>query len=284
MATQYLVVSNPPHDSVDPRATARCFGLSPAEAKMKSNFRAPEIWLADADRSALERNMDELRAAGARVQLLDGAVLVEVPAQVAASSFCFTDAGFIATADDGQVEIPYDARVCAVFCRPPAGVSMEPRKTMSMADTIGRGSTSVMLSRGVGTAASLAETLERSTFVDLYATFGDEVQRISVAQDIVDFSGLGPRKQPNAAANMTAFIEECEERFPQISVDRRLVDVLPRRRIMVGAAHTHEHEDRRLYSFGTRALSSLLESISPRLKDLTQYELGSRLSYVMSRE
>jgi len=50
---------------------------------------------------------------------------------------------------------------------------------------------------------------------------------------------------------------------------------------MVGT--TQERGDRRLFSFGTLALSSLLESVSPDLKALTQFDLGSRLSYLMRR-
>jgi hypothetical protein len=59
-------------------------------------------------------------------------------------------------------------------------------------------------------------------------------------------------------------------------------DVRPRHRLTVGGAGV-EHEGRKLYSFGTRSLRDLLGSTSPDLADITQFELGSRLSYVMNR-
>ena len=84
-----------------------------------------------------------------------------------------------------------------------------------------------------------------------------------------------------SSANVNAFILECERRFDDLDIDDRLVDIRPRQRPMVGT--TKDREDRRLFSFGTLALSVLLESVSPELKDLTQYDLGSRLSYLMRR-
>jgi hypothetical protein len=41
---------------------------------------------------------------------------------------------------------------------------------------------------------------------------------------------------------------------------------------------------RKRYAFGTLLLRNLLESISSELRDVTQYELGSRLAYVLSQE
>ena len=41
---------------------------------------------------------------------------------------------------------------------------------------------------------------------------------------------------------------------------------------------------RKLFSFGTLLLRQVLESISPELRDIPQYELGSRLAYLMSQQ
>ena len=138
-----------------------------------------------------------------------------------------------------------------------------------------------MMDRGASSSGSVAETLERTAFVDLYLSHGAEIRRVSVAQGVTDFSGLGQAKAMVASANVNAFILECERRFDDLDIDDRLVDVRPRQRPMVGT--TQERGDRRLFSFGTLALSSLLESVSPDLKALTQFDLGSRLSYLMRR-
>ncbi len=138
-----------------------------------------------------------------------------------------------------------------------------------------------MMDRGTSSSGSVAEALQRTAFVDLYYSDGAEIRRVSVAQGITDFSGLGEAKAVVSSANVNAFILECERRFDHLDIDDRLVDIRPRQRPMVGT--TTDREDRRLFSFGTLALSVLLESVSPELKDLTQYDLGSRLSYLMRR-
>jgi hypothetical protein len=40
---------------------------------------------------------------------------------------------------------------------------------------------------------------------------------------------------------------------------------------------------RKGYSFATAALSQLLDSIDPAMKDMTQFELASRLAYLTTR-
>ena len=63
-------------------------------------------------------------------------------------------------------------------------------------------------------------------------------------------------------------------------LDKRQVNVRPRGRLMVGAP---AHENRRLLAFGTVELQDLLEEVSPELAGITQYELSSRITYVMLR-
>ena len=65
--------------------------------------------------------------------------------------------------------------------------------------------------------------------------------------------------------------------------DTRLRNVRPRRRFGSGAPGDNPHVRKR-YSFGTPQLQEILGSISPAVGDLTQYELGSRLGYITSRE
>ena len=63
-------------------------------------------------------------------------------------------------------------------------------------------------------------------------------------------------------------------------LDKRLVDVRPRRRFVLGGP-PQGSEARKLFSFGTLGLRELIESAAPELRDITQYELGSRLAYLL---
>ena len=73
---------------------------------------------------------------------------------------------------------------------------------------------------------------------------------------------------------------ELEERFPRLDVDRRLENVRPRQRFVAGVAD-FDMDLRKAFSFGTLLLRQILESISPDLRDVPQFEYASRLSYVM---
>ena len=55
MPAPYLLLSNPPHGEIDVALIAGSFGLTAAEARMRANFPAPEIWFADTDLDALKR-------------------------------------------------------------------------------------------------------------------------------------------------------------------------------------------------------------------------------------
>jgi hypothetical protein len=108
------------------------------------------------------------------------------------------------------------------------------------------------------------------------------VKRVSISQGLADNSGLGDLKRPASHANLEVFLSECERLFGRLTLDTRLKNVWPRKRLQVGGA-AEEHQGRRLFSFGTRSLYQLLESIDPELKHLTQSELGSRLAFLMNR-
>jgi hypothetical protein len=79
---------------------------------------------------------------------------------------------------------------------------------------------------------------------------------------------------------MSAFVDECVRRFSNLRLDRRLENVLPRGRLRVGAPSPSA--GRTLMSFGTLALSELLGAISVDLRYVTQFELGSRIAYLMA--
>jgi hypothetical protein len=91
-----------------------------------------------------------------------------------------------------------------------------------------------------------------------------------------DFSSL-----PSAGRDpLHALVAACERSFSALILDRRLENVRVRARAVVGQPLAGE-EQRKLFSFGSLALAKLLDEISSDLHDLTQNELGSRLSYLM---
>ena len=129
---------------------------------------------------------------------------------------------------------------------------------------------------------AVVEAIEWMANLDLYFVRDGALQRISIVQDLTDFSGLGPMKKRTAAENMAATLAGARHRFTQMRLDARLENVRPRRRF-VGGDSAINPDLRKRYSFGTLLLRHILASISPVLRDLTQYELGSRLGYITSR-
>ena len=49
-----LLVSDPPHNEVDPISAAPHFHLTAAEVRMKAAYGVPEIWFAQEDRATVE--------------------------------------------------------------------------------------------------------------------------------------------------------------------------------------------------------------------------------------
>ncbi len=129
---------------------------------------------------------------------------------------------------------------------------------------------------GAAAAGSITAEREATAFLDLYGSFGGEERRVSFVDRATDFSGLVSRTRDV----LTSIVAECERRFASLEIDRRLENIRPRQSATVAGPHSG-HEKRKLFAYGTVALSQLLEAISPELKDLTQYELGSRLSFLM---
>ena len=287
MKAYTFVVSNPPHGELDAHQAAPCFGLTLAEARMKANFVAPEIWLADTEGSKMEEAARTLQGAGLSTVVLAGNELLNVPEQAAVKSFAFTDTHLVASLEDSGLELAYEAPITAVFCKAPEDVAAQASRSNESSASLGKPSTTVFLdrmvrARGLGAGAGMTDAGGTSAFFDIYSSHHGEARRISVALDVVDFSGLGDLQRSKPADNLVTFVAECERHFTQAYVDRRLENVRPRQWAMVGSMPKGSKQ-RRLFSFGTQALSKLLESISPDLKDVTQFELGSRLAYLMKR-
>jgi hypothetical protein len=263
---------------------------------MKANYPVPEIWLAADEEGKMRETAEELSAAGLSVAIVPGDALGAIPPREEVKSFTLSDAGFVATLEGGDVTIPYDAVAMAVYCTPrePSGLDAASTGGRSgLTEGMARRSSSVFMTRdslvgfgGLGGRSSAAGGGEagpgESSFLDVYFTEGNTERRLTVLQDKVDFSGLGEMALPNAATNMEMLVQEVEDRFKSGAVDRRLVNMQPRQRPMVGTP-TPEHPERKGFSFATEALNRLLESISPDLKGLSQFELSSRLAFLTRR-
>ena len=250
-----LIISNPPHqDEVDDDLAAPSFGLTPADVRMKASYGAPEIWVMSTVKSKIEDAARTLREAGLNVVIAAGEDLANIPPAATVKSFSFTDTYLVAKLEDLEVGLPYDAPIVAVFCKAPEGSPAE-------------------LTRPAGSA-----------LLDIYGTRKGEVLKMSFVQEVVDFSGLGDAKLPTAEGNMLKLVWECERLFTKAQFDRRLVGVRLRRSLIVDtAAARPPNPQRKGFSYATTALAKLLESISPDLKDISQFELGSRLAYLTKK-
>ena len=246
-----LLISNPPHDDeVDADRAAPSFGLTATAVRKKANYGAPEIWVMSTVKSEMEDAARTLREAGLNVVIAAGKDLANIPAAAAVKSFSFTDTDLVASLEDFEVGLSYDAPIVAVFCKAPEGSSAE-------------------LTWPTGSA-----------LLDIYGSRRGELLRISFVQEVVNFSGLGDLKLPTAEGNMLRFVAECERRFTKAHFDRRLVDVRLRMSLIIDTTARPPHEQRKGFSDATTALAKLLESISPDLRSIGQFELGSRLAYL----
>ena len=252
MAARILVVANPPHGEFDPQRAAPQLGLTAADVAMKARYPIPEIWLARDDPAHAEAATRELAEAGFHVTVVAGEALRDVPPQAEVISFSFSEAGLVAILEGGEVTLTYDLPIIAVLC--------VPRQ-----------------------AAETDVTRPPSAFLDIYASLDGSLSRISVIQNVTDFSGLGHPTPPSAAGRLMKCAAECEARFTRGQVDRRLVHMQLRRRTLVSVMTPPSGQLRKGFSYATEALTSLLGSISPALKDLSHVELSSRLAYLTRR-
>jgi hypothetical protein len=122
---------------------------------------------------------------------------------------------------------------------------------------------------------------EIASFVDLYVRDAGVLRRFSVMEGLVDFSALDD-PGPHGSTPMDTFVQKCEQRFPRTRIDRRLVGTRVRRR-RIPTDLRSAAERRAGFSFGTKRLQRLLESIAPDLENVTQNDLASRLIYLTLR-
>ena len=275
-----LVVSNPPHTEVDAVKAAAVLQLAPAEARIKANYPAPEIWLAAPNRDQLTAAADLLGEAGLRTAILRATDLVGVPTQLRATRFERTDTHLSVTVDGDVFDIPFDQPGQLIYCKPPDQPGAGRTKSTT-ASWVGKPSSSAMLGALSASHRMEAEPDESDlAFLDLFTPVGGATRRISFVEGVVD---LGTRDPHQIRTRLAALAKDCERRFAGMTCDRRMENLRVRRRTMVSTLD--EMADRRkLLSYGSRALHVLLESVSPDLVGVTQSELCSRLSYLISHQ
>jgi hypothetical protein len=256
METPTLVVSDPPHGEVDLQAVADLLGLDIYVTRLKVKYRAPEILFAG-EREEAAAFAAGIRGCGLSVTVIEGATLMEPPWPEPVSGLAFDESALMVTLRGEGAKVPYDTEIVAVACQPPEGFSMKDSVDLAQAVASGHGPT-------------IAEAIQWKTNLDFYYEDGGPLQRISV---VPEYSGV----------DASSLLEQVEARFRRLHLDARLVDVRPRQRFVMGEAG-FDADQRKRYSFGTLLLCHVLESISPELRNATQFELGSRLGYALTRQ
>ena len=236
------MLSHPPHGDVDLKRAGTVLGLVAVDVRLKASYGLPEIWLAEADPAAAEAAATTLRQAGLSVVLVPGAALAAIPPPNPVSSFAFTPGGLLLQAEE-EVLLEFDTPGLAVLFIPRPGQ---------------------------------AKDLLPPASLDLYALTGIAFPRWTIVQGVTTFEGMGPRQSSSFGANVRAFAADVERQLSAVVVDRRLLNMQVRHRTSApppaGAPVRHG------YSFATRALDRLLESIEPGLSELEHEELAVRLA------
>ena len=260
MPAPYLLLSNPPHGEIDVALVAPSFGFTAAEARMRANFPAPEIWFADTDLDALKRTGGALVKGGVKVRIIKGSMLCAIPPANHMTSFAFhPDRLTVQLQSDSSFSAAYDARLIIVSSRPKANPTITTERP-----TPQRGIVATDL-RGQATAGVDAHSGAMDPwFLDLYFIVQSKVRRLRARTGKVDYSGLGPDLKPVAKLNHAELLSRIKAQFTKAAFDERLVDVPAPKRSMISG----------------KGLPVILESIDPALKNITIEDLQSRLVFL----
>jgi hypothetical protein len=292
MPERYLIVSNPPHETIDLPAAAGTLGMSVADFRMKTNFPAPEIWSAHDDIAAAQQEGQALLDAGLRVAMVPGEVLDKVPAAFPVSAISSEGGAFSVTAGADTLTIDKQDRVVVVVSEtlPQERRSGESRSSILTQKIDQRGPLSSLggiATGGVVGAASYAagdkldqlkeeakqdmkkqvgQIQEAPTAVlslDIYAYTSNGWQAARMIANQADFSELGALKQPTAKANVQKILDTLKQNFENAKIDERLMKV-----------------SHRSYSVGGVALSRVLAEVSEELGNMLPAELATRLVFL----
>ena len=260
MPATYLLLSNPPHGEIDVAVIAGSFGFTAAEARMRANFPAPEIWFAGTDLDALKRTGGALMKGGAKVRIIKGSMLCAIPSADHITSFAFDPERFaVQLQSDNSFSVAYDARLIIVSSRPKANptIAIErptPQRGIISTDPHAQATAGVDRYRGESDP----------WFLDLYFIVQSKVRRLRARTGKVDYSGLGTDLKPVAKHNHAELLNRIKARFTKAAFDERLVDVPAPKPSMISG----------------KGLPVILESIDPALKNLRIEDLQSRLVFL----
>jgi hypothetical protein len=210
-----------------------------------------------------------LHATGLSVAAFDGAELAALPWPELVSSFSFGDGELTAHMGEEAFVIPGDAPITVVYYKPPPDFS-------------GPGEDAVLAARTAGRGRVLAEAIQFMAGADVYVPSPEGIRRICFVSGPTDFGGLGERGGSSPGQNLELTVAELGRRYPRGVVDTRLENVRPRRKFAMGD-DSFDLDLRKLFSYGTLLLRQALMAVDPELGDLPQYELGSRVAYVLNR-
>ncbi len=272
MPATYLLLSNPPHGEIDAALIAGPFGFTAAEARMRANFPAPEIWFADTDLDALKRTGGALMKSGAKVRIIKGSMLCAIPPADPMTSFAFHPERFaVQLRSDSSFSVAYDARLIIVSSRPKANpiIAFERPKPQlghisspELRDQFGVGG---IISTDPQDDAPDGHSGEIDPwFLDLYFIVQSKVRRLRARTGKVDYSGLGTDLKLVAKHNHAELLNRIKAQFTKAAFDERLVDVPPPKPSMISG----------------KGLPVILESIDPDLKNIRTEDLQSRLVFL----
>ncbi len=260
---------DPPHREVDYPAVAEQLGLPVTDTRLKLGFPAPEVVAATEEEGARAFG-EALRAAGVSVTVIDGRELAAIPWPRLVTRFEFGPDALVGVCGDETFRVRYDTHVTGVYWKPPPGFpaggpdSLDPIPVPQEAH-----------------GAALADAIQWSAGLDLFYSDGGALSRLTLARDATDWRGLGELHGTSPTLNLETSVSEFARRFRSRVIDTRLENVRPRRRFVVGATG-FDLDLRKGFSYGTLLLRQALAAVSDDLGDLSQFELGSRVAYVLN--
>ncbi len=296
MAELHLIVSNPPHRDPDVAALAPLLQCAAPEARMRVNFPAPDIWLAEAVPDSARQKAQALVEAGVNVAWIPGSVLAAVSGGAMGVATTLREEGLLFTTPGGEVWVAKGDQVVAVVGEPvqqegrPASDQRSlltqkvqargPVRNVPIAGGTASGAVGGAGTNAVGGPDEIAPDARSSAekrlsevrsldafelFLDVYAMGAEGWKVVRISPSSTDFSGLGAAKQPMARANIGAIVDLLEKDYGA-RVDQRLMKVIYRPSVVSGLA-----------------LSQVLRSISERLAGLALLDIGSRLAFLTSK-
>lgn len=296
MAELHLIVSNPPHRDPDVAAAAPLLQCAAPEARLKVNFPAPDIWLAEPVPDSARQKAQALLEAGVNVAWIPGSVLAAVPGCAMGVATTLADEGLHFTTSRGDMRVAKGDQVVAVVGEPVQQEGRSPSDQRSLltqkvqghgpvrnvqvnggaasdiAGGAGMNAVDSPVEMGPAARSSAEKRLSEvrsldafELFLDVYAMGGEGWKVVRISPSSTDFSGLGAAKQPMARANIGAIVELLEKDYGA-RVDQRLMKVTYKPAVVSGLA-----------------LSQVLRSISERLSGLALLDIGSRLAFLTSK-